>query len=68
VLLVGFGVGGLFRAEEFVRRSHPLLARILFGNPGVFFTMFAAFFALMAVLYGFTWTLRTVARLMRRRR
>jgi hypothetical protein len=51
VLVVGFGVGGLLQAGEFVRRSHPLLTRILFGNPGLFFTMFGALFGLSAGVY-----------------
>ena len=68
VLLVGFGVGGLLQVEDLVRRSHPLLARILFGNPGIVFTTFGALFALVAILYGITQAVRTIGRLVRRGR
>jgi hypothetical protein len=67
-LLAGVGVGALLQTAEFVRRSHPLLAEILFGNPGIVFTVFGSLLALAAVVSGGICVLSTVYRSIVKRR
>jgi hypothetical protein len=52
VLAVGFGVSGLEHIAETVRRSHPVIARLLFGNPGIVFVCFGILFLVAGVGYG----------------
>jgi len=52
VLAVGFGVSGLEHIAEMVRRSHPVIARLLFGNPGIVFVFFGILFLVAGVGYG----------------
>jgi hypothetical protein len=40
ILAVGFGVSGIEYLDGRVQLSHPILARLFFGNPGIVFVCF----------------------------
>jgi|SRR5580704_3021485 hypothetical protein len=52
VMLVGFGVDGLEHVAVAVRKSHPLIAPIVFGNPGIVFVGFAMLLLVAGVGHG----------------